>query len=176
MRTINVCFRYHAALFLAVTAATACSRRAPPTTRGRDAVPLATDSNVFALIQQGRCDEAAQVLDGLSADTHDVQWFMRRGDTYICAFRKSKSAPARAAVISHFEAGLRVFPDSSRLMFEYGAACMAWDDLQAARTWCERARDLAGRRMATGQQAHGFDDKGAVKQQAEDLLRILNGG
>jgi hypothetical protein len=176
MRTVSVHPSYYAALFLVVTTATACSRRAPPTTRGRDAVPLATDSNVFALIQQGRCTEAAQVLDGLPADSHDVQWFMRRGDAYICAYRKSKTAPARAAVISHFEAGLRAFPDSSRLMLEYGTAYMALDDLPAARTWCERARDLATRRLAAGLPAHGFDDEGSVKQQAEDFLRMLNGG
>ena len=176
MRTINVHFRFDAALLLAGIAAAACSRPATPTTRGRDAVPLATDSHVFALIQQGRCDDAAQVRDGIPADTHDIQWFMRRGDGFICAFRKSQTAPARAAVISHFEAGLRAFPDSSRLMLEYGVACTAWNDLQAARTRCEHAGDLAGRRIATGQQANGFDDPGSVKQQAEDFLRILSGG
>jgi hypothetical protein len=100
---------------------------------------------------------------------------MRRGDVFICAYRQSRSAAARAAVIAHFEAGLRIFPDSSRLMLEYGVAYTAWDDLKSARTWHERALALAEQRIAAGQRAYGFDDEAAVKQQAEDFLRILNG-
>jgi hypothetical protein len=175
MRSVGARSNYYASLLFVVTTATACSRRAPLPARGRDAVPLATDRQVFELIQQRRCTEAGQVLDGLPANSHDVQWFMRRGDAFICAYRNSKAAAERAAVISHFEAGLRAFPDSSRLMLEYGNACTAWDDLQAARTWYERARDLASRRLAAGLPAYGFDDEASVKKQAEDLLRLLSG-
>ena len=165
-----------ALLGLGLCSVTACSRPVSPAAPGRDAVPLETDQRVYSLIQNGRCDEAANQLDRIPAAQHDVQWFMRRGDVFICAYRQSKSTATRDAVITHFKAGLEAFPDSSRLMLEYGVACTAWDDLESARVWSERARDLAFRRMAAGQPAYGFDDESAVKQQAEDLLRTLSGG
>lgn len=160
---------------LATLLTSACVRESPPAPVARDAVPLAVDRQVFSLIESGRCDEAARLLDALPIQAHDVQWFMRRGDVYICAYRRTASPAARSAITTHFEAGLRAFPDSSRLMLEYGVACTSFDDLTAARTWADRARLLASKRIASGQQAYGLDDERAVLQQAEHLLRILRG-
>jgi hypothetical protein len=142
----------------------------------RDAVPLELDCRVYALLQDQKCDEAARVLEEFPTERRDVQWYMRRGDASICAFRATKSERNRRAIVENFERGMKAFPDSSRLMLEFGVACMAWDDLAAARTWIEKAKTTATRHIQRGVKAYGRDDEAAVKRQAEDLIHIMDGG
>jgi len=176
MRIVRIASPIAALLGLSLVAAVGCSKQSPPVARGRDAVPLEADSRVYRLVQEGRCAEAASILDAIPRAQHDVQWFMRRGDIHLCVYRQVRTDPARAAVVSHFEAGIRRFPDSSRLMLEFGVAYTAWDDLSTAKQWWRKAQALASQRLAADLPAYGLDHESSVKQQAADLLRIAEGG
>jgi hypothetical protein len=164
------------ALFVMLLVSLACEREARREPARADAVPLGIDRRVYALLQHQKCEEAARVLEEFPTERRDVQWYMRRGDAGICTFRAMKNEQNRRAVVENFERGMKAFPDSSRLMLEFGVACMVWDDLAAARVWIEKARTTAIRHIQMGVTAYGRDDEAAVKKGAEYFIHILDGG